>query len=103
MDREERLVRKGVNTAFWPAAHLCRISVFTSGENLGSGSAEPTPSIEIPRVKPLSGRRNPKQKDIPSDVLLSACQKSPPARSSAVRRRRNKMKSSHFQGHVPGK
>ena len=35
--------------------------------------------------------------------LSTACQKSPPARSSAVRRRRNKMKSSHFQGHVPGK
>ena len=69
MDREKRLFRKGGNTAFWAAAHLCRISVFTSGENLGSGSAEPPPSIEIPRVKPLSGRRNPKQKDIRKDVL----------------------------------
>ena len=43
------------------------------------------------------------QRAEPQGSALSACQKSPPARSSVVRRRRNKIKSRHFRGHVPRK
>ena len=44
-----------------------------------------------------------KQKSASRSGGASACRKSPPARSSAVCRRRNKMKSCRFRGHVPRK
>ena len=64
---------------------------------------------KIKRALQLSNPNNFREltkKDCTLDLHLSVLKyegKSPPARSSAVRRRRNKMKSSHFQGHAPGK
>ena len=47
-----------------------RTSVFTAGENLGGGAALPLRTFKFRRVQAASGSRNPKQKDILSDVLL---------------------------------
>ena len=54
----------------WPAALLRRTSVLAEGQNLGAGGIHFRRAFKINRVEAASGGRNPKKKDILSDVLL---------------------------------
>ena len=47
-----------------------RTSVLAEGQNLGAGGIHFRRAFEINRVEAASGGRNPKKKDILSDVLL---------------------------------
>ena len=62
--------RRTAKRPFWAAARVRRTSVLAVGQNLGAGVAPPPRALKSRRVEPPPGQRNPKQKDILSDVLL---------------------------------